>query len=169
MLTGKQKKRQAGFTYLTILFAIAVAGVVLANAGIDQSQAAQRERERELLFVGNQYRQAIALYYERTPGAVKRYPAKLEDLLTDSRFNPPQHYLRKLYRDPVMNQRQWGIVTVPGGGIMGVHSLSDASPIKNTNFSYADRTFEGAAKYSDWTFAYVPQYLGPMANSRLRK
>lgn len=157
MLTGKLQKRQTGFTYLTILFAIAVVGVVLASTGIDWSQAAQREKEKELLFTGNQYRQAITLYYERTPGAVKRYPAKLEDLVTDTRFNPPQHYLRKLYRDPVLNQKQWGIVPAPGGGIMGVHSLSDASPIKNTNFSYADRAFEWETKYSSWQFIYTSQ------------
>lgn len=157
MLIGKFQKRQSGFTYLTILFAVAVAGVVLANTGIDWSQNNQREKERELLYVGSQYRQAIALYYERTPGAIKRYPTKLEDLLTDSRFNPPQHYLRKLYRDPIMNRKQWGIITAPGGGIMGVHSLSSVTPIKQTNFAYPNGAFEGTMRYSDWTFTYVPQ------------
>jgi type II secretory pathway pseudopilin PulG len=155
MQIGELPKGQGGFTYLTILFAIAVAGIVLANTGIDWSQANQREKERELLFVGGQYRQAIALYYERTPGAVKRYPAKLENLLADSRYNPPQHYLRRLYRDPILNQGQWGIITAPEGGIMGVHSLSDAPPIKSTNFGYADQGFEGATKYSDWQFVYT--------------
>ena len=89
------------------------------------------------------------------------YPAKLEDLLSDSRYNPPQHYLRKLYRDPVMNQKQWGIIIAPEGGIMGVHSLSDKSPIKSSNFGYADRVFEGAAKYSDWQFIYTFQIPFP--------
>jgi type II secretory pathway pseudopilin PulG len=157
MRIGKFKKKQTGFTYLTILFAIAVAGVVMANTGLNWSQAAQREKERELLFVGDQYRQAIALYYQRTPGAIKSYPARLEDLLTDTRYNPPQHYLRKLYRDPIMNQKHWGIITAPEGGIMGVYSLSDASSIKSTNFGYADMSFEGKSKYSDWQFIYTPQ------------
>lgn len=159
MQTGKLGRKQGGFTYLTVLFAIAVAGVMLAKTGIDWGQAGQREKERELLFVGNQYRRAIALYYLRTPGAVKRYPAKLEDLLTDTRYNPPQHYLRNLYRDPVTNQQQWGIITALEGGIMGVHSLSDEPPIKTTNFSYQDREFEGAVKYSDWKFVFAPQVL----------
>jgi len=112
MRTGKLKRRQAGFTYLTILFAIAVAGVTLAKTGIDWSQANQREKERELLFVGDQYRQAIALFYERTPGVIKRYPSRLEDLLSDTRYNPPQRYLRRLYRDPVTNQK-WGVGVRP--------------------------------------------------------
>ncbi len=156
MRIGKLRDRQAGFTYLTLLFAIAVAGIVLANTGIDWGQTAQREKEQELLFIGNQYRQAIALYYQRTPGAVKRYPTSLDDLLTDTRYNPPQHYLRKLYRDPFMNRKQWGSIMAPEGGIMGVYSLSDKTPIKRANFSYADQAFEGAAKYTDWKFIYTP-------------
>ena len=161
MATGEFKpmhlKKQSGFTYLAILFAIAIAGVVLAETGINWSQAGQREKERQLLFVGNQFRQAIALYYERTPGAVKRYPARLEELLGDERYNPPQHYLRKLYRDPVTNLQKWGLIIAPEGGIMGVHSLSDAAPLKRANFDYANQAFEGAESYSKWQFSYVPQ------------
>ena len=149
-------KKQSGFTYLAILFAIAIAGVVLAETGINWSQAGQREKERELLFVGNQFRQAIALYYERTPGAAKSYPAKLEELLADGRYNPPQHYLRKLYRDPVTNLQKWGVIIAPEGGIMGVHSLSNAQPVKVAGFCYLDRSFEGAGKYSEWVFSYAP-------------
>lgn len=150
-------KNQSGFTYLATLFVIAVAGVALTETGINWSQASQREKERELLFVGGQYRQAIALYYQRTPGAVKHYPARLEDLLSDERYNPPQHYLRKRYRDPITNQLQWGMVMAPEGGIMGVYSLSDTTTIKQSNFDYANRAFEGTLKYADWVFDYSPQ------------
>jgi len=73
----KLLRTQAGFTYLAILFAIAISGVVLTEVGINWAQENQREKERQLLFVGNQFRQAIALYYERTPSAVKRYPPTL--------------------------------------------------------------------------------------------
>ncbi len=151
--------RQSGFTYLAILFAVAIAGVALAGTGINWGQENQREKERELLYVGNQFRQAIALYYERTPGAIKRYPAKLEDLLTDSRYVTPQHYLRALYRDPITKKKEWGLIVAPEGGIMGVHSLSDAVPLKTANFSYADQAFEGSTKYSAWVFAYRPIWV----------
>ncbi len=151
--------RQAGFTYLAILFAIAVIGVALAVTGINWSKEGQREKERELLYIGNQYRQAIALYYERTPGMVKQYPKKLEDLLTDTRYVTPQHYLRKIYRDPVTNSTEWGITPAPEGGIMGVHSLSEAAPIKTANFDYANQSFEGTGKYADWVFAYRPPVI----------
>jgi hypothetical protein len=55
----------------------------------------------------------------------------------------------------MMNQKEWGIITAPEGGIMGVHSLSDTSTIKKTEFSYADSSFEGTSKYSDWKFIYI--------------
>lgn len=164
MQNGKLGKNQAGFTYLAIIFVIAIMGVMLAEVGINWTQDGQREKERQLLFVGNQYRQAITLYYERTPGAVKRYPANLEDLLLDERYSTPQHYLRKLYRDPITNQHQWGLVVAPEGGIMGVHSVSGERPIKTAEFDYANRTFEGAQHYSDWQFIYVsPSQVQPQS------
>lgn len=152
----KPTGKQTGFTYLTVLFTIAIAGIALAEVFINWTQDSQREKERQLLFVGNQFRQAIALYYERTPGAVRRYPEKLEDMLTDERYNPPQHYLRKLYRDPITGQDRWGLVMAPEGGIMGVHSLSNAQPVKVAGFGYLDRSLEGAGKYSEWVFSYAP-------------
>jgi type II secretory pathway pseudopilin PulG len=146
------KNSQSGFAYLAILFVIAIIGIVLAKTGINASQASQREKEFELLYIGNQYRQSIMLYYERTPGAVKRYPAKLDDLLDDTRFIQKQHFLRNLYRDPITNQPQWGLVMSPEGGIMGVHGLSEATPIKNANFDYPYNVFEGATSYANWVF-----------------
>jgi type II secretory pathway pseudopilin PulG len=158
---GRPPRKQAGFTYLAILFVVAIAGIMLAQAGLNWSHASQREKEAELLFVGSEYRKAIMLYYERTPGPVKKYPAKLEDLLLDTRYASPQRYLRKLYRDPFTGRAEWGLVMAPEGGIMGVHSPSTAAPIKMANFSYADASFEGAGRYTDWVFSYVPLLISP--------
>lgn len=153
--------RQSGFTYLAILVAVAVMGVMLALVGVNWSQAAQRDKEAELLFVGDEYRKAIMLYYEHTPGAVKKYPAKLEDLLLDRRYVTQQRYLRKLYRDPITNKTQWELVMSPEGGIMGVHSQSTAAPIKVSGFPLVDASFENAASYSSWVFSYIPAVLTP--------
>lgn len=153
--------KQGGFTYLAILFVIAIAGVMLARIGLNWGQATQREKETELIFIGNEYRKAIMLYYERTPGAVKKYPAKLEDLLLDVRYVTPQRYLRKLYRDPMTNQADWVVVKAPEGGIMGVHSVSGIAPIKTAGFSSADSALEGAGKYAEWVFSYTPPASSP--------
>jgi len=171
MATGEFKritlKQQSGFTYMAVLFAIAIAGVMLAETGINWSQTAQREKERQLLFVGNQFRQAIALYYEKSPGGVKLYPRTLNDLLKDDRQPGIQRYLRKIYIDPMTNKADWGIEMAPDGGVMGVHSISDATPLKTANFAYANQAFEGATKYSDWIFFYSPPALIQIQTSKL--
>ena len=155
-------KDQSGFTYLAALIAVAVFGVLLAATGMVWQTAAKREKERELLFVGNQFRRAIQLYYERTPGgSARRYPLSLDDLLKDSRQPSTRRYLRKIYVDPVTNRAEWGLVPAPGGGILGVYSLSEGAPIKSGNFAYADLDFENKDKYSDWKFIYVAS-VGPI-------
>lgn len=147
-------KKQKGFTLVAVLLMVAATGAGLAAIGELASHALQREKEAELLFVGDQYREAIASYYHRTPGAMKRYPASLEELLEDKRFPTPQRHLRKLYRDPVTGQ-PFTTVEAPQGGIMGVHSASDAEPAKSANFLSRDEAFTDATKYSQWKFVHT--------------
>jgi len=148
-------KRSLGFTYLTALFLVAILAGGLALTGQVWEQSAQREREAELLFIGNQYRRAIALYYDSTPGAAKRYPPALEDLIKDPRQPATQRYLRRLYPDP-MGGKEWGIVKGSDGGVAGVYSLSEEKPIKASGFRVRDAAFEGAQTYSDWKFMHTP-------------
>ena len=150
--------QQRGFTYIGLLIIIAIMGMGLAAFGELYSHAAQRDKERELLFVGDQFRQAISSYYEHSPGA-KVFPKKLDELLEDKRFPMPQHHLRKLYRDPITGSTDWALVEAPGGGFMGVHSHSDDPPLKTGNFAAADEAFEGAEHYADWAFTYSPPGL----------
>lgn len=146
--------RQKGFTYIGVLILVATLGAVGAAYGELTSHARQRDKEKQLLFVGGEYRDAIESYYEKTPGAFKRYPHKLEDLLLDRRFPVAVRHLRRLYPDPMTGSEEWGVVKAPEGGIMGVYSLSGETPVKSGNFTYAERAFEGAASYADWRFVY---------------
>ncbi len=145
--------REAGFTYLTVLFVVAFMGLGLALAGEVWQTALARDREMELLYAGNQYRRAIERYYVSGP---RQFPRTLEDLLKDPRKPGTERYLRKLYFDPLTGKSEWGIVKAPDGGIMGVYSVSEDSPKKVAGFAFANREFEGAAKYSDWKFVYNP-------------
>jgi type II secretory pathway pseudopilin PulG len=145
--------RERGFTYLTVLFAIAFMGLGLAVTGEVWHTALTRDREMQLLYAGNQYRRAIERYYLSGP---RQFPRALEDLLKDPRKPGTERYLRKLYFDPLTGKSEWGIVKAPDGGIMGVYSLSEDSPKKVANFAFANREFEGATKYSDWKFLYSP-------------
>ncbi|MGH8701066.1 MAG: type II secretion system protein [Burkholderiales bacterium] len=143
----------AGFTYLTVLFVVAIMGVGLALTGEVWHTAAVREKEAELLFIGNQYRKAIERYYLSGP---RLYPRELSHLLKDPRKPATERYLRRLYADPLTGKEEWGIVKAPDGGVMGVHSLSENKPLKSANFHPRDRALAGAAKYSDWKFVYTP-------------
>lgn len=144
-MTGK---REQGFVYLGLMIIVVIMGVMLAAAGELWSLQAQREKEKELLFIGNQFRNALNLYYKHSPG----FPMSLDDLLKDPRQPSVQRYLRKIYPDPITGKSEWGLVKGPNGEIFGVHSLSDAEPVKKSNFSLADSQFEGKAKYSEWVF-----------------
>ena len=144
--------RERGFSYLGVLFVVALMGALLAMAGEVWHTQAMREREAELLFVGDQYRRAITRYH--AAGAV--YPRELADLLKDPRRPDTQRYLRKLYPDPVTGKNEWGLVKSADGGIAGVHSLSEGKPFKTTGFRLQYAGFEGKEKYSDWQFAHVP-------------
>jgi type II secretory pathway pseudopilin PulG len=159
-------RREQGFTYLALMIAVAVIGAGLAAAGTLWSQARQREKEAELLFIGAQFRQAIARYYQRTPGAAPRYPAKLEDLLLDRRYPSVERHLRRIYADPMTGKAQWGLIEAPEGGIMGVRSLSEQAPIKTANFRPADRELEGKSRYSEWKFTWQPLPPPPAPPSR---
>jgi hypothetical protein len=148
-------KTAQGFTYMTALFMVAILGAGLALAGEVWQTLARREKEAELLFIGEQYRHAIRRYYEGTPGGIKRYPRALEDLLADPRHASTQRHLRKLYRDP-FGEAEWGLVTAPDGGISGVYSRSEQAPLKTANFRLRDAGFESAKRYADWKFTYAP-------------
>jgi len=150
-------RHSSGFTYLGALFAIVIMGMALATASELWSTAQKRAKERELLFVGNEFRNAIALYYNKSPGAAKQYPKTLEELLKDPRKLTTERYLRKIYRDPLTNKTEWGLVTGPDGRIEGIYSLAQSQPLKTGNFSEADREFEGKTSYADWKFVYRPK------------
>lgn len=148
--------RHTGFTYIGLLLAVAVLGVGLAATGQVWRTAAAREKERELLFVGNQFRTAIMNYYAGTPAGQIRFPRSLEDLIEDHRMPVVRRYLRRVYPDPITGGDKWGIVPASDGGIAGVFSLSEQAPLKIAGFSGADAKFEGAERYSDWRFVYTP-------------
>jgi type II secretory pathway pseudopilin PulG len=149
MPTGK-RLRQRGFGYLLALFAIAALGLMAAGAGRVWHTTAQREREAELLFVGQQYRQALDSYYAIKVGSADQYPRRLEDLLDDRRSQVTLRHLRRIYVDPMTGRADWVLETA-GERIVGVHSRSEMSSIKR-HFEDADAGFNGTERYAQWVF-----------------
>ncbi len=154
-----QLRKMGGFTFLGLMVIIAVMSIALLAVGEVWSTAKQREKEQELLFVGNQFRRAITAYYIHATNKQQPYPANLEDLLKDPRYPTTQRYLRKLYLDPMTGGVEWGLLKKPNGGIYGVYSLSEQTPMKQSNFKLIDKNFVGKLKYADWAFMHVPPQL----------
>lgn len=145
--------RQAGFSYLWTLFLLAAIGVGLMLAEEVHHTSVQRDKERELIFIGRQFREALRAYVEVTPGAAKQYPESLEALLLDPRLPGNHRYLRRLYTDPMTGKTEWGVRRV-AGKIVGVYSLSEGKPIKIGNFEVSEAAFSDKKKYSEWVFTH---------------
>jgi len=160
-------RRQRGFTYIAVLLLIALHGAVIAAAGTVWHIAQKREKERELLFAGDQFRRAIRSYAASGPGVAGQLPRSLDDLMRDPRLPGTKRHLRKIFVDPMTGKMEWGLVRTPdGSGIAGVYSLSEETPLKSANFAPDDKDFEGAATYADWKFLYRPIGAAPPPRPR---
>ncbi len=165
-----------------MLVALGVMAVLMSAAMPVWRQAAQREKEEELVFRGKQYARAIGLFQRKYANA---YPPTLDVLVE-------QHFVRKKYKDPITNddfqplyqvmQVQPGMpgggrgATRPGqtvtaapagttagsgltaapsgprGGIIGVTSKSKDKSI---------RIYNGRDHYNEWQFVWVPATVQP--------
>ena len=113
-LEGGQDNER-GYAMAALLVSLAVMMVLMAVAMPVWKTQAQREKEAELIFRGEQIARGINLYMRKMGGA--SYPPSL-DVLVQGRF------LRKKYKDPMtehdaslpMNQRgEWDIINAAGG------------------------------------------------------
>ena len=163
---------EEGYTLVVFVMIIAVMAIMMAVAVEIVSFQAQREREAELIFRGQQYVEGIRLYKQK----YGRNPMRMKELWE---ANP--RVLRQKWKDPITDSEEWGLVflgqegrelTVPGGRggrrrptptrtpvferereggdggekvgpIIGVHSLSTDQSIK---------IYEGRTQYDEWKF-----------------
>lgn len=148
---------EKGFTYPAALMLVIIVSVSLMVVHQQWSTVVKRDKETELFFRADQIVDAIASYYENSPGATKQYPQDFKSLLSDPRFPSPKRHLRKLYKDPIMSDGEWGVVYDGKGRIKGVYSRSDAVPLKTGGFEKKYAGFQGKKAYSGWKFVYEPK------------
>ena len=163
-----QNSGEAGYTLAIFVMVIAIMAIMMAAAVEIVSFQAQREKEAELIFRGQQYVEGIRLYRMK----YGRYPMRMKEL-----WEADPKVLRQKWTDPITGSDKWGIVvqgqegrelTAPGGQgprptatrtpvferqrqgegekvgpIIGVHSLSTDTSIK---------VYEGRTQYDMWKF-----------------
>lgn len=159
-----------GFAMAALLAMMTVMAIIMSMALPAWRTAAQREKETELIFRGEQYSRAIVLFQRKYANT---FPPNVEVLLNE-------HFLRKKYKDPMTTEGDFqliyanqqasgqpgaggnggtGVVPTQGqpqqrpttvvgspvaqGGIIGVASKSTADSI---------RIYNGHTKYNEWVF-----------------
>lgn len=145
---GRARSRGAVLLALLIALGLLAIGQVIVQELWSISR--QRERERTLLFVGEQFRRALASYARQTPIGASPYPTRLEELLEDRRFPRPVAHLRQMWPDPFTGRADWQLV-IAGGRIVGVHSRSTA-PVFKAPPGWSEATRPAQAR--DWRFVH---------------
>jgi type II secretory pathway pseudopilin PulG len=155
----RRLRQDAGYTYMFVMFMVVLIGLAATAVTQQWKTEIRREREAELLFRGDQIRQAIGLYYLTARAGVHRYPKSLEDLIKDPNSSATRRYLRKLYKDPITGE-DFELVKV-GDALEGVRSKSTATPLKTDNFPPNYQEFAAKTSYHDWIFIYQAQGIQP--------
>lgn len=154
---------QAGFTYLGLIIFVAIVGLVGAATLKVGSLLQRAAAEEELLEIGAAYSAALDSYAAATPRGATPYPPSIKELLKDPRFPGVRRHLRKVFVDPLTGKAEWGIEYLGGGevGIVAIHSLSEAQPLKIANFDSRFRGLDGKEKISQWRFTASERSLAP--------
>ena len=95
-----REPRVRGFTYVGVLLAVALLGIGLTLVSEVWSKVAERQREAEMAWVGQQYLKALTSYYNASPGSVRTLPVSLDELLQDRRHLGVVRHLRRIYLSP---------------------------------------------------------------------
>ncbi len=170
MATGRLRRGDGGYIMVALLVGMGVTAVWMSALLPTWRQQAQRQKEADLIFRGEQYARAIALFAVKNNGAL---PLSIDDLVE-------QRYLRKKWKDPITGKDFQvlgsGSVIAPGpgsggtqpagggrggvsggiapgmvqGGIRGVYSESTATSI---------RIYNNAQQYNQWLFDYQAAML----------
>jgi type II secretory pathway pseudopilin PulG len=107
----KKHSKEAGFSLAALIFFAAAASIVAAAAVPAYQMQAKREREKELMFRGQEYTRAIQKY-QRKFGA---YPTSIDQLLQANGLR----FLRKAYKDPITGKDFRLIRINPDGSLNG--------------------------------------------------
>jgi type II secretory pathway pseudopilin PulG len=160
------RRRQAGFTYLGLVILVTVIGMVGAATLKIDALLRRAAAEEELLDIGAAFSAALESYAAATPRGQAPQPPSLQELLKDPRTPALRRHLRKIFVDPVTGGTEWGIVYLGDRvGVLGVHSLSQAQPLKIGNFDPRFVGFDNKQHLSEWKFvpASVAAVSPPLA------
>ncbi len=155
-----------GFTYLWLLFAVALTAAGLAGVGQSWRTAAHRERERELIFRGREIAAAIGTYRTLSvDGGDSAGPTLLAELVADGRGPQTVYHLRRLYADPFTGLPDWVLIMDPGNRIVGLRSRSNELAFITADIEASGQV--GPIRISDRIFT-VPGHASSVATPAVK-
>jgi len=95
-----------GYTLVALVIGMTIMAILIAAVLPLASTEAQRDKEDELIFRGFQYAEGIRGFRRR----YGRYPNTLKEM-----FEMRPRTLRKLWKDPITNSANWGLVSLTTG------------------------------------------------------
>ncbi|HEY1424474.1 MAG TPA: hypothetical protein VGF20_13555 [Candidatus Acidoferrum sp.] len=109
------RRNQRGYAILLVLFFVTLMLLATISVAPNILTAGRREKEKEMIWRGNQYTRGIKLYYRKTG----KFPNSMEDL-TKPKIGSLR-FMRQAYKDP-MNAKdgEWRLIYVgPAGQLIG--------------------------------------------------
>ncbi len=189
-LRGQDDER--GYAMAALLITLAIMAVLLTILMPVWRHEARREREAELVFRGEQYARAVALFKFKNQNVANAYPPSI-DFLVENRF------LRKKYKDPMTKDGEFlplpaGSQTagIPGGPQAGAATPGATQPppttpagrsntplqptgpvvggiagVRSKSEETSLRSYRGATRYDQWLFTFnvAPRPGGSMPNA----
>ena len=123
------KRGPKGYTLVALMIGLTVMAILIAAVLPLASTEAQRDKEDELIFRGFQYAEGIRTFRRR----YGRYPNSLKEM-----YEIRPRTLRKLWKDPITNSSNWGIVSLTTGAPLpgttspappGAGSMASPTPV----------------------------------------
>jgi hypothetical protein len=121
----RRARRDAGFSMAALIFFLTAASVTITFTAVPSYiMEAQREREKELIFRGEEYTRAIQKY-QRT---LNLLPNSADDLLSSN----GTRFLRKAYADPISGEPWRMIILNSNGTLTGSNVYQTMSQVPTT-------------------------------------
>ncbi len=111
----RARKSQRGYALLLVAFAATLMVIAAMTAAPGILTEGKREKEKEMIWRGNQYVRGIKLYYRKTG----KFPNSLDDLTKPQVGNI--RFMRQQYKDPMnLEDGSWRLIYVgPSGQLIG--------------------------------------------------
>ncbi len=171
---GRSRLDDGGFVLVALLIAMAVTAIWLGTMLPAWRQQAVRQREADLVFRGQQYARAIALYFLNDNCTL---PQDVDILVS-------RHYLRKKWKDPIAKDDfvplvagmaasptgTSGTPSAPGrppvAGLAGGSQLVGLYGVSSKDTDMSIMLYQNQQQYSLWSFRYTDalQLMGRSAS-----